>query len=404
MTFVVEGPRRRAGAAHPARHTARGGRVPTGSRSTPVRSSRSRLPAATRTVRLEGDGGEGRGRSSKRSTTPADVVGSGEAADSIRARPATIELRDRGRVQAPARAHAVGPVPPPSSVLDDGGDAPVSIPITAYDGPIVVETSDACGPARAADGRDPADVRPDHVGRDRRRRGGPRRSLRADRTGVAGSRTGSRSQIVRSRCFSRSRHPDYPLAQRAPVTYAAARRQTALQRVVYGPTAGPGGRELRVAARYVSSHWWTADRRGRPRAQMAAPERAARRTSPVFRVRQHRALDAPQRSPRSTRSISCCSESLHPAVAQMVGLYWADKTANPPDALRLPDRRRPSQRRRRQGLRADRLHRAATEGPRHQCVDHVRPQHDAARRAARRARRPACVRTPRRHLPRAGRR
>ncbi|HEU0138914.1 MAG TPA: hypothetical protein VFQ79_04355 [Bryobacteraceae bacterium] len=115
-------------------------------------------------------------------------------------------------------------------------------------------------------------------------------------------------------------HPDYPL--RASAQNVPAARTVALNRVVYGPAAPWSG------ANFSSLHTSLAALvRGGPSRPMAAPERAAQN------VQGNPTPAAPGIDPPSIPSLHPLDlvllGSLHPAVAQMVGLYWADTTADP---------------------------------------------------------------------------
>ena len=148
-------------------------------------------------------------------------------------------------------------------------------------------------------------------------------------------------------------HPNYPLAS-GPVDIAAA-EVTALQRVVYGPTAPPAG------ANFGSLHdqlvaLVAGGPPGPASLAMAAPERAAQSVAGVPSPAAP-GLDAPSVPSLHPLDLVLLG-SLHPAVAQMVGLSLGRQDGKRGDGVRLPGRRRPSQRRHREGLDADRLHRA----------------------------------------------
>ena len=119
-------------------------------------------------------------------------------------------------------------------------------------------------------------------------------------------------------------HPDYPLAAR-PVDVAAA-EGVALPRIVYGdraPWAGASFEALhdRLVALVDGGP------PGPPSRSMAAPERAVQNVAGVPDPATP-GLDLPSIPSLHPLDLVLLG-SLHPAVAQMVGLYWADHTADP---------------------------------------------------------------------------
>jgi hypothetical protein len=118
-------------------------------------------------------------------------------------------------------------------------------------------------------------------------------------------------------------HPDYPPA-RAPEDPASA-ETTALGRVVYGPSGTWSGSSFRSL--YDSLVALVAGGPPGPAARaMAAPERAARSVAGVPTPAAP-GLDAPSVPSLHPLDLVLLG-SLHPAVAQMVGMYWADQTAD----------------------------------------------------------------------------
>jgi hypothetical protein len=276
------------------------------------------LPAPTRTVRLDATG-EGRGFLVEALDDVGRVVASAKPRLDPR-KPATVELRAaaefrRVRVRTPTGLFLV------HRLCWLTAARAVSIPVTAYDGPMVV------GRATLAD-----------------RPGATAEAMLAfDRItsveigGGAAVLVDLCAQIVPDAAFKGWQpvpecpqpllfpitHPDYPLAP-GPVDIPAA-EVVALQRVVYGPTAVLAGANFgslheQLVALVAGGPPGPASR------AMAAPERASQNVGGVPNPAAP-GIDAPSVPSLHPLDLVLLG-SLQPAVAQMVGLYWADRAAD----------------------------------------------------------------------------
>jgi hypothetical protein len=197
----------------------------------------------------------------------------------------------------------------------------VSIPVTAYDGPMVVGRATLAGPAGgAAEALLTFDrITAIEIG------GGP--AVLMDLCAQIVPDAALKDWVPVPNCpqpiLFPLTHPDYPPAA-APedVPFAEA---GALQRIVYGPSGTWAGASFKslyenLVALIVGGP------PGPPSREMAASERAAQNLLGVPAVAAP-GLDVPSVPSLHPLDLVLLG-SLHPAVAQMVGMYWADKTAH----------------------------------------------------------------------------
>lgn len=274
------------------------------------------IPAPTRTVRLDITG-EGRAPRIDAVDAAGRVVGSAAPRLDPR-RPETVEIRaasdfQRLRLRTDGRVlvhRLCWMVPARAS----------SIAITAYDGPMVVGRASLSGRAGAV----------------------AETELTFDR--ITAVEVGGGSAVLVDLCAQivpdvawkdwqpvpecpqpilfPLTHPDYPLAA-APVNVPAA-ETTALQRIVYGPSAAWGGGRFRSLHEQLVM-LVDGGPPGPPSRAMPAPERAAQNVAgvPAPPTPGIGAPSVPSLHPLDLVLVG----SLHPAIAQMVGMYWADRTA-----------------------------------------------------------------------------
>lgn len=278
-----------------------------------------RIPAPTRAVRLDMSG-EGRAPRIEALDDAGRVVGSAAPQLDPR-RPTTVDIQaptdfQRLRVRTASGrvfVHRLCWMVPARAT---------TIPFTAYDGPMVVERATLAGHAGAVT---EIEVTFDRI-------------TAVEIGGGAAVLVDLCAQIVPDVAWKDWQpvpdcpqpilfpltHPDYPLAA-APVDVPGA-EATALHRIVYGSTAAWGG------ASFQSLHERLVELvqggpPGPPSRAMSAPERAEQNVAgvPTPATPGIEVPSVPSMHPLDLVLLG----SLHPAVAQMVGMYWADKTADP---------------------------------------------------------------------------
>lgn len=276
------------------------------------------LPVATQTVRLEASG-EGRGSLVEALDNAGRVVASGKPVLDSR-KLSTIELRatakfQRLRVRTLSGLFLVHRLCWMTSARD------VKIPVTIYDGPMVVGRSILEGAAgAAAEAQLSFDrITAIEIG------GGP--AVLVDLCAqivpdVAWKNWQPVPDCPQPILFPFT-HPDYPPAA-APedIPFAEA---SALQRIRYGPSGTWAGANFKSLYNSLVA-LIDGGPPGPPARAMAAPERAAQNVAGVPSPAAP-GLDVPSVPSLHPLDLVLLG-SLHPAVAQMVGMYWVDKTAN----------------------------------------------------------------------------